>query len=94
MRRRLSDDEVVRELAGLPNWTREGDAIVRSYRFARFADGIAFVQRVARVADERDHHPDIDIRYTTVRLSLSTHDAGGITAADVRLAKEIAILET
>jgi 4a-hydroxytetrahydrobiopterin dehydratase len=62
---------------------------VKTFSFSRFADGIAFVQRVARAADAADHHPDIDIRYTKVTCALSTHDAGGITAADLALASAI-----
>ncbi|HEX6629555.1 MAG TPA: 4a-hydroxytetrahydrobiopterin dehydratase [Gemmatimonadaceae bacterium] len=89
MRTRLTDDEITRELASLPGWERRGDAIARTFTFTRFADGIAFVDRVAVAADAADHHPDIDIRYTRVTCALSTHDAGGITRADVRLAREI-----
>jgi len=54
-----------------------------------FADGIAFVNRIAKAADARNHHPDIDIRYTKITCMLSTHDAGGITTADLELAEEI-----
>lgn len=89
MRTKLTDDQIRSELSTLVGWTREGDALSRTFRFARFADGIAFVQRVATVADAADHHPDIDIRYTKIKIALSTHDAGGITAADVKLAREI-----
>ena len=89
---RLSDLEIQRALGALPGWTRRGDALVKSFSFARFADGIDFVQRVARAADAADHHPDIDIRYTKVTCSLSTHDAGGITAADLSLATAIETL--
>jgi 4a-hydroxytetrahydrobiopterin dehydratase len=63
--------------------------ITKTFRFAKFADGIAFVQRVATAADAADHHPDIDIRYTKIRIALSTHDAGGITESDMKLAAEI-----
>jgi 4a-hydroxytetrahydrobiopterin dehydratase len=89
MRPKLTDDQVTTALAALPGWTREGDAITKTFKFARFADGIAFVQRVAVSADAMDHHPDIDIRYTKIRIALSTHDAGGITDSDVKLAGEI-----
>jgi 4a-hydroxytetrahydrobiopterin dehydratase len=82
----LTDQEITTALGGLDGWTREGDRLVRTFSFGRFADGIAAVQRVAAAADEMDHHPDIDIRYTKVRFALSSHDAGGITARDVRLA--------
>jgi 4a-hydroxytetrahydrobiopterin dehydratase len=88
-RRPLSAADLDAALRDLPEWSRSGESIVRSFRFTRFADGIAFVSAVAAVADEMDHHPDIDIRFTTVRMALSTHDAGGVTALDVRLAARI-----
>jgi 4a-hydroxytetrahydrobiopterin dehydratase len=89
MRAKLTDDQIRGELSTLGGWAREGDALTKTFKFARFADGIAFVQRVAVAADAVDHHPDIDIRYTKMRIALSTHDAGGITAADVALARKI-----
>ena len=89
MRQKLSDLEVQRALGGLAGWSRRGDALVKTYTFARFGEGIAFVGRVAKVADEMDHHPDIDIRYTKITTTLSTHDAGGITQSDLRLAERI-----
>ena len=85
----LSDIEIQRGLGTLPGWTRKGDQLVKSYHFAAFPDGIAFIARVAEVAESMNHHPDIDIRYTRVQFALSTHDAGGITAADFALAKAI-----
>ncbi len=87
----LLDDEQISLVlrSDLPRWTREGDALVRSVTSPRFADGIRLVDKVAVVADERDHHPDIDIRWTTVTFRLSTHWRGGITEADVALAAEI-----
>ena len=89
MRQKLSDLEIQRALGGLPGWSRRGETLVKTYTFDRFADGISFVGRVARVADEMDHHPDIDIRYTKVTMTLSTHDAGGITQNDLDLAQRI-----
>jgi 4a-hydroxytetrahydrobiopterin dehydratase len=89
MRQKLSDLEIQRALGGLAGWSRRGDNLVKTFAFERFADGIAFVARVARVADEMNHHPDIDIRYTKVTMSLSTHDAGGITQNDLDLARRI-----
>ena len=89
MRSRLSDLEIHRALASLPGWTRKGNAISKTYTFARFADGIRFVGRVAELADGMDHHPDIDIRYTDVTFALSTHSAGGITQLDLDLAGKI-----
>jgi 4a-hydroxytetrahydrobiopterin dehydratase len=92
MRTKLSDSEVQTSLQTLPGWSLEGGAIVKTYKFGKFADGIAFVQRVAQAADAMDHHPDIDIRYTRIRVALSTHDAGGITEMDVKLASRVEAL--
>ena len=93
MRTKLSDSEVQASLKTLPGWSLEGGAIVKTFKFGKFAEGIAFVQRVAQAADAMDHHPDIDIRYTKIRVALSTHDAGGITEMDVKLASRIEALE-
>lgn len=89
MRQKLSDLEIQRALGRLAGWARRGETLVKAYTFERFADGIAFVDRVAVAADSMDHHPDIDIRYTKVTIVLSTHDAGGITKTDLELADEI-----
>lgn len=94
MRQKLSDLEIQRALGGLAGWARRGDALSKTFIFERFADGIAFVDRVAKVADEMDHHPDIDIRYTKVTMVLSTHDAGGITSSDLKLAERIESVTT
>lgn len=89
MRTKLSDLEIRRALGGLPGWSRKGDALNKTYSFARFADGIRFVDQVAAVADAMNHHPDIDVRYTNITFTLSTHDAGGVTQRDLDLAKAI-----
>ena len=74
----------------LSDWTLEGgDTIRRDVTADTFAGGIALVDRVAELADAMDHHPDIDIRWTTVTFRLSTHSAGGLTDNDLRLAAEI-----
>jgi len=86
---RLTDAEIAAELGKLPGWAREGNAIRRSYTFKTFADGIRFVDRVATEADRADHHPDIDVRWTTVTMTLSTHSAGGLTRKDFALAAAI-----
>lgn len=85
----LSDDEVSQGLKDLPGWERNGDEIVRAVRFPEFMDGIRFIGRVAEMAEAADHHPDIDIRYRNVRFALSTHDEGGLTEKDLRLARQI-----
>ena len=92
MRLKLSDLEIQRALGSLPGWSRRGDTLTKTYTFEKFADGISFVNRVAKIADDMDHHPDIDIRYTKISLSLSTHDAGGITQSDLTLADRIEAL--
>jgi 4a-hydroxytetrahydrobiopterin dehydratase len=86
---RLRDDEIDAGLAGLDGWTREGDAIERTVELASFPEAIAFVGRVAVLAEEANHHPDLDIRYRKVRVLLTTHDEGGLTARDLRLAGAI-----
>lgn len=76
-------------LARLPGWTRAGRAIERTYRFADFAGALAFVNRVGALAERQQHHPDIVIHYNEVTLTLWSHDAGGVTERDFRLAAAI-----
>lgn len=89
MPQKLSDLEIQRALGTLAGWSRRGETLVKTYSFEHFAAGIAFVDRVAVQADAMDHHPDIDIRYTKVTMTLSSHDAGGITKSDLELAEKI-----
>jgi 4a-hydroxytetrahydrobiopterin dehydratase len=85
----LSDAAVAAGLDGT-DWRREGDAIVRDWRFADFGAAIAFVERVAELAEQANHHPDILVHgWNKVRLTLSTHSEGGITAADLALAQRL-----
>ena len=87
----LSDADIERRLAGADGWQRgEGATIEREWRFKDFAAAIAFVDRVAEVAEAANHHPDILLHgWNKVRLTLSTHSEGGLTDADFRLAGEI-----
>jgi 4a-hydroxytetrahydrobiopterin dehydratase len=85
----LDDDTIDNWLAGHEEWRREGDAIKRSVESATFPAAIDLVDRVAQVAEARDHHPDIDIRWRTLRFALSTHSAGGLTEKDLDLASTI-----
>jgi 4a-hydroxytetrahydrobiopterin dehydratase len=85
----LSDADVTAALADLDGWERDGDSIVRTAELPSFPDAIAVVDRVAQDAEERDHHPDIDIRWRTLTFRLSTHSAGGLTAKDTELALQI-----
>jgi 4a-hydroxytetrahydrobiopterin dehydratase len=85
----LSEDEISSRLVGL-DWERNGDEITRDWKFEDFAEGIAFVNRVAEAAEEANHHPDILVHgWNKVRLTLSTHSEGGLTDADFRLAGQI-----
>ncbi len=84
---RLSELQISEALAGLPGWERRGDAITREYRLAGFPDAIAFVVRLSYDAEAADHHPDLDLRYNRVRVTLSTHSEGGITTNDLDLAR-------
>ena len=86
---RLEETDVARRLAALPGWQRHGDEIRRTFAFADFKESLAFVNRVGALAEQLDHHPDIDIRYAKVTLALTTHDAGGLTARDFELASRI-----
>ena len=85
----LSDAQVDAVAATLDGWARSDGALRRSVTFPSFLDGIAGVRTVAELAERADHHPDIDIRWRTVHLALSTHSEGGITEKDVELARQI-----
>lgn len=76
-------------LTAHPEWHRDGGEIKRSVQCATFPAAIELVRRIAAAAEERDHHPDIDIRWRTLHLALSTHSAGGLTQNDLDLAVEI-----
>ena len=86
---KLESEAIDAALTDLNEWSRVGDAIQRTFRFAGFLEAIAFVSRVAGLAEERQHHPDILIRYDKVTLTLSTHDAGGVTAKDLDMARAL-----
>ena len=83
-----SESEIQSKLGQLKGWMRNGDVIERTFRFAAFMEGIEFVNRLARAAEEADHHPDIDIRYTRVKLGLTTHSVGGLTELDFDMASQ------
>ena len=86
---KLSDDAVVEGLQG-SLWEREGEAIVRDWTFADFKEAMAWVNRIADVAEEANHHPDILVHdWNKVRLKLSTHSVGGLTQGDLDMARRI-----
>lgn len=86
---KLSDAEIQAALAGVPEWSELNGAIQRSLQFANFVEAMKFVNQVAEAAEQDQHHPDILIRYNKVTLTLSTHDASGITEKDFSLAKKV-----
>jgi 4a-hydroxytetrahydrobiopterin dehydratase len=85
----LSEDAVAAALTDLPGWERDGDSIVRTAKLPSFPMAITVVDRVAAIAEERDHHPDIDIRWRNLTFRCATHSAGGLTELDVALAAAI-----
>jgi len=85
----IADADVNAALAQLPGWSRSGEEILKTFDRPTFADAIAFVVRIGFLAEAADHHPDLDIRWRRVRVALTTHDAGGLTARDIELARRI-----
>lgn len=86
---KLSNEELRPALAELEGWSLLGDAIHKTFTFPGFRGAIAFVNRLADRANAAGHHPDLEIHYNRVTVSLSTHDEGGVTEKDVALAAEI-----
>ena len=94
---RLSDESVSARLSDLPGWSVTGDekpdgsgrGIEKVFELADFPAAIAFIVRVGFLAEAADHHPDLDVRWRTVRVFLTTHDAGGMTEKDLALAARI-----
>jgi 4a-hydroxytetrahydrobiopterin dehydratase len=84
----LDDDALAAALQNLA-WERDGDTIVKVVKGSNFAEALDWVNRVGALAEEANHHPDIDIRWNTVTLRLTTHSAGGLTDRDVALATRI-----
>ena len=89
MAEKLSQAEVASWAEARHGWKVRENAIRKRFAFPSFRASIVFVNRVATLADEHDHHPDIDVRYDKVRLTLSTHDAGGVTEKDLKLAERV-----
>lgn len=91
----LDPTELEQQLGELLEWRRQDGRLVRTLKFCNFAEALNFVNRVGTLAEEADHHPDIALHnWNQVTLTLWTHDAGGLTILDVRLAREIDALLT
>ena len=85
----LDDDSIAKALADLPGWERDGDLIQTFAKLDDFVTAIGVVNKVAEDAESANHHPDIDIRYNSIKFKLSTHSEGGLTAKDTDLASKI-----
>ena len=82
-------NELKEALKKCPEWEIEKKSIVRTIEFEEFTEAIDFINDLAEIAEDAQHHPDIDIRFTKVTLTLTTHDAGGVTESDIELAHRI-----
>lgn len=85
----LTDPEISEALKSLPGWEHGGKTIARHFKFSDFVAAMAFVNRVAEAAEKANHHPDIAIHYNQVTLSLWSHDSGGVTKRDLKMAATI-----
>ncbi|MFQ5552541.1 MAG: 4a-hydroxytetrahydrobiopterin dehydratase [Thermoplasmata archaeon] len=89
----LSEEEIKARLGELEGWTREDRFIQRTFKFPRFMKAIEFINRVAELAEEADHHPDLSNVWRSVTLKYTTHDAGGLTERDFNMATKVNALE-
>ena len=84
----LTTKQISLHLIDVPNWSKRAQTIFRTFKFEGFLKSIDFVNRIARKAQKINHYPDIDIRFDKVKLTLTTHDAGGLTEKDFTLAEQ------
>jgi 4a-hydroxytetrahydrobiopterin dehydratase len=91
---KMTDDEIAQGLKLVDRWTADGDALFREFVFADFVDAFAFMTKVALLAERADHHPDWSNVYKRVKIHLSTHEVGGVSDRDFKLATEINALLT
>ena len=95
MSRLLDSEEITRQLQDLPDWKldpgakEEGGQVAADFTFGDFGEAMVFVNRVAELAEDANHHPDIDIRWNKVHLVLTSHDSGGLTQRDIEMAHRI-----
>jgi 4a-hydroxytetrahydrobiopterin dehydratase len=85
----LDEDQIEANLAGLDGWARDGESIVREFDRGDFVGSVRFVDAIVEPAEDLGHHPDIEISWATVKVRITTHSEGGLTAADFELAKRI-----
>jgi 4a-hydroxytetrahydrobiopterin dehydratase len=86
---KMEPAKIILALSTLPEWSRSGEMISRTFAFKDFPAAMKFVNAVAELAEQAQHHPDVDIRWNKVTLALTTHDAGGLTEKDFELARQI-----
>ena len=86
---RLSADDVAAALTTLPRWSGGPDGIERTLALPSFRQAVEAISTIADVAEQLDHHPDVDLRWTKVRVAVSTHSAGGVTELDLELARRV-----
>jgi 4a-hydroxytetrahydrobiopterin dehydratase len=89
MSKTLTDAELQTALSSLPDWTKHGIVIERKYEFKDFVEAMKFVNKIADAAEAAGHHPDIRIVYNKVTLQLTSHDSGGVTHRDIKMAGKI-----
>jgi 4a-hydroxytetrahydrobiopterin dehydratase len=89
MKQALTPAEIKETLQTIPGWTLQDGKLTRDWTFKDFVQAMEFINKIATLAEAAGHHPDIDIRYNNVRLSLVSHDAGGITQRDANMARQI-----
>jgi 4a-hydroxytetrahydrobiopterin dehydratase len=86
---RLSEGDIEERLSGLDGWKRDGEAIVKSFDRGDFKGSVDFVNRLTPEAEEMNHHPDLEISWKTVTVTITTHSEGGLTEGDFELARRI-----
>jgi 4a-hydroxytetrahydrobiopterin dehydratase len=86
---RLSDEDIDKRLAGLEGWQREGDSIVRTFALDDFVGAVGFVDKLVEPAEAMNHHPDLEISWNKVTVSITNHAEGGLTEADFELAGRV-----
>ena len=89
MPEKLNEESLEGWLEGRSGWKVKEETLVKKFDFPSWRDSIVFVNRLATIADDHEHHPDIDIRYDTVKVMLTTHDVGGLTEKDLAVAEQI-----
>jgi 4a-hydroxytetrahydrobiopterin dehydratase len=85
----LSEAEIEKALLAVPGWRHEDGALARTFTLGNFVEAVEFVNEITEIAEEANHHPDVDIRWNKVTLRLSTHSKGGLTRADFDLAGRV-----